>query len=241
MENKKQEIKCSSHICLLAESFSDTELKITEKECSLDKEYKQYHKNIIVNNFKKINLILLSIGSIALIIILSKIYGFETFDWNKLSLPLSDSWVIFLILSLAHLYFGLNLIKAIKKVDKINCDSVRRDIYMSVSSSDNVLISGLNPKPILTSAILKSFFIKVDKKDLSYWLRVIVHIIMFLSIIDFDINSFSDFIKSKYLYIGFYITLFNSWFGSRYLISFYGLAYSKFNWGMNLIDPKNKE
>lgn len=229
-------LKCSKGNCIYSEKYLDPKLTTDEKSCSLNKDYRDYLKKLVANSFKYINIVLISYGSLAGIILLSKIYKITEIEWNNIKIPLSDSWIIFSIFTVAHIYFGWNLIKSLKKVENVRCDSLRKEIYMEITSSENIFINGLNPRPILSSAISKSLFIKFDKKDLSFWFRAIIQVAVIIAIIDFSKSTVFPFLESKTLVIGLLIVMINSYAGSYYLVRFYMLAYSINNWGLNLIE-----
>ncbi|WP_461632038.1 hypothetical protein [Labilibaculum euxinus] len=161
-----------------------------------------------------------SIG-VAFVLLFSKWFGIEMFEWNKVSFPLRYSWLIISILTIIHYYFGMQLQKSINAVLETNCNKLKKKIYLDVTSSENIFVRGLNKRPLIVGAISKGFFLKVDKKDISYKLRFVSNVVLFISVLltTSEINWWFSSIVSTVLVLA------NSLIASAYLVRLYRLAY----------------
>jgi len=185
-----------------------------------------HYKSLILNNFKTINFFFISSICAALIILFSKFYGLKEFSWNDIVFPLKHSWIVFLLLTLASIYFSLQLERVLKELLRKDDKKLNKEIYLDITSSENIFIRGLNSTPIITGAFEKSILMAIPpfKKDMAYWLRLSVTILILIAII-WPMSPFSwkTFINNFYLGAG--IVYCNGLFASKYLVKFYLLAH----------------
>lgn len=188
------------------------------------------YKRIVSNNFKTINLLFLTSICVALVILFSKIYGLKEFKWNDIVFPLSSSWIVFLLLTIANIYFSIQLHSILVEILRKRDKQLNKEIYSEITSSENIFIRGINRTPIITSAILKTSFIVRPpfKKDMAYWLRVSIDLLIFIAIV-WPVSQFASRMFLLNFNIGFIILAVNGFFTSRYLVKFYLLAYDKYS------------
>jgi hypothetical protein len=183
-------------------------------------------KKSVYNIFKTIDYLFIADLSIATIVLISKLFGKESFKWNDIEFPLDKSWIVFALLTIANIYCALQLKTALSEIIKLNDKKLNKEVYNEVTSSENIFIRGINRRPIFTSTWGKMSFdtMPSPKRDMAYWLRLFISILILLAISITNSNKHLN-INFTNLNIAFLILLINSFFSSIFLTRFYYLAY----------------
>ncbi|MDB5158701.1 MAG: hypothetical protein JWR50_3408 [Mucilaginibacter sp.] len=158
MKKNVNKEKCFKNDCIVQKKLFDPTITLDDNYCFVNKDLNEYLIKITLNGFKNINLILLSAGSLASFVIVSKALNIKDFKWGDLKIPINNLWIILTGFTFAHIFVGLGLLKTLSKIKEMKCNKIRRDVFMAVTSSENIIISGLNTKPVLGSYLQKTFY-----------------------------------------------------------------------------------
>ena len=103
-------------------------------------------KDQIKNSIGYLNKIFLSAFVISLSIIILKLTGQKQVEWEHLKFDFKNIWIIYVILTLAHLFIRTALINAINQVLNFKFSELHDEVFTTVVSSDNLFFNGFIPK-----------------------------------------------------------------------------------------------
>ena len=152
---------------------------------------KELHKEAVVENSKWIDKVLMSGFLVSLSIVILKLFYKETIKWMDVEFKLANSWIIFLLLTVAHLYTTILLTKSIKKLwDKFTFDD-RSFVYTKIISTGGIFSRGLTARTEVYDDWEFKVKYKMTYEDPSAWVALVTAVLMFIAIIPFPISKFS--------------------------------------------------
>jgi len=146
-------------------------------------------KEAVVQNSKWVDKVLMSGFFASLSIVLLKLFGGETMKWLNVKLNLSHVWIVFLLLTCAHLYTTILLIKSIKRLWQKCTHEDRSLVYNRLTSIGGVYVRGL----IARTEIYDDWELKVKYKmvyeDPSAWAALVTAALLFIAIVPFSFDE----------------------------------------------------
>src|SRR5258708_32538438 len=100
----------------------------------------------VLYNSKWVYKVLMSGFLVSLTILILKLFNKETIKWMDIEFKLSQSWIIFLLLTLAHLYTSILLIGSIKKLWKNSTIEDRSFVYNKIIATGGLYSRGLTAR-----------------------------------------------------------------------------------------------
>jgi hypothetical protein len=187
-----------------------------------DEERLDYLKTQVVNEVKRVNLILSGGTLLALTIVILKIFHVKDFTWNGITIPITGSGIIFLLLTLFHYHQGClvvinsahDLWKASRSLPKY-----AQSAYHEIQSDAGIFIRRLEPRTSRINVfILEKFPINIYKMDdVPGFVSYCSAIILFLAIVPWDFSSLKSLVY--FAAFAFFLIFFNWTIGTAWIVA----------------------
>jgi hypothetical protein len=105
-----------------------------------------YTRGQVKNTIGYLNKVLFSFLLLSASIILLKVTNQSNIKFLDVTFSISNAWLIFAILSIAHSFLALILLSAIKKFLLFKEWDLKHQLFDEITSSDNIFFNGLVPK-----------------------------------------------------------------------------------------------
>lgn len=145
-------------------------------------------KKAVLENFKSLDRVLFSGFVLSILVVLTKIIDPSlSIEWGGIDFQISKIWIVFLLLTCAHLFFAAHAVRSIKHLDGANT-KFREKVFAEVTATGGVFCRGLVSRIIIEGGPRYSISYKMSFEDLSTWISYSSILLLFLSLIPLDIN-----------------------------------------------------
>lgn len=188
----------------------------------------EHLQTAIIENLKWVDKMLWIGFSLGMVLIGLKITGKDTFEWSSLHLKTSDSWIVFLLLTIAHAYITILLLRSINLIWKKAPAEVRVEVFNTITSTGGIFVRGLTPRIKNDSySILgkKITMTRVDLFDPSVWASLLGIFVLIVAVVPFSMSDHRSLIS--HLVIALLLSGINWILGSQWAIALSELAEQK--------------
>ncbi len=126
----------------------------------------------VVENAKWIDGILWSMCLVATALILLKALGKREFKWQDITFDTSMAWIVFSILTVAHLYSALLVIRSLRRLWPLADALSRRRLFDKITSTGGAFVRGLVARTQCIDDWTLYVRYKMDYRDPSAWLAL---------------------------------------------------------------------
>jgi len=126
-------------------------------------------ESAVIENSKWVDGVLWSMLLAATAIILLKLIGKQDFKWQDVELNTSQAWVVFSILTLAHFYAAVLLLKSIRRVWQLSDRLSRSRLFGKITSTGGIFVRGLVARTECRQTWFLSVSYEMDHHDPSAW------------------------------------------------------------------------
>ena len=174
---------CTIAIC--REQITSEQSKNSNNLCV--KHYTIYKKLLpkkeqIKNIIGFLNKTFISIFVVSLTVVILKFNGQKEIEWEHIKFEFSKLWIIYLILTIVHLFMRTLLLNAISDFEGNKIDQLRDEILSDIASSDNLFFNGFVPKYSLRH---KAILLKRLNENMNFLLFLITFLLMFIANLNF--------------------------------------------------------
>lgn len=170
-----------------------------------------------VNNAKWIDRVLWAFAILGGTIVLLKFTKKNTFSWAGVEFDMNRAWIVFIFLTVAHLYTTLLFHLSVVKFSKRSTESERQKVFARVTSSGGLFVRGLIPRTERVGNVYRMNW--SDPTTLASYLAALLIIV---AIVPFDFSNRNSFFK--YLLVALLIMVVNWFVGSRWAVTLSQLA-----------------
>lgn len=174
----------------------------------------------VVENVKWVDRVIWTTGAVAATIFALKVTGVSTFEWEQISISTSSAWLVFLILTVAHFYTALLLIRALKVYWLLSDTGSRSLLFGRISSCGGALVRGISARTEFDTDSLLFIRYHMDPRDPTAWLALFGALLFFSAIVPLKLDSFLFF----YVGIALILVQINWVIGSHWIIAICDLA-----------------
>jgi len=165
-----------------------------------------------INNATWIDRVLWAFVILGGTIVLLKLTNKRTFSWAGVEFDTHRAWIVFIFLTLAHLYTTLLFHVSTVKFSTTSTEGERQKVFAKVTSSGGLFMRGLIPRTERVGNVYKMKW--ADPTTLVSYLAAILIIV---TIVPFDFSSRTMFFK---YFIGALLIMIVNWFiGSRWAVT----------------------
>ena len=187
-------------------------------------DYKVFAKEVR-GNMKWVNRVLVTGTTVIGMIVLLKLTGATSYNWNDVRISTDDSWLIALALTISNFYASFLFFNSIWKLSESKHHDTNRSVFNDLSTTGGLFVRGLIPRLQSRTTISKVHVYKMDMHDPTTWLALGSAILIPLAIIPFSWNGTQEFLR--HVILAFTLLWINWKIGATWIIALSRLAISE--------------
>jgi hypothetical protein len=180
---------------------------------SKSRETQEFAELAVIENSKWVDRVLWTQAAVGLTVVIGKFMGVTEFEWQHVKFNVSTAWFVFLLLTIAHLYASLLLIKSLRRFWDCSDAHSRRALFAKITATGGIFVRGLVARTEYDGTLFVRY--RMSPSDPSAWAALMGSAFLVASIIPFSLS------KSMWwmLLVAFAITQVNWSIGSHWVIA----------------------
>ena len=160
-----------------------------------------YYQKAVVENAKWVDAVLLSGFTFSGIIVIAKLIGLTEFELYNLKIPVSISWVVFSVFTIANFYTSWLLNREIFRLWSRHSEEECQSVFQEIRATGGILIRGLTPRTQKSENILGIQIYKMRLDDPSTWAAYLFAALLIAAIVPFNLFDIKIFFVMLFIAI----------------------------------------
>src|SRR5262249_54412788 len=153
----------------------------------------------VIENLKWVDRVLWIMAGIGLTVFLAKLMGVDEVEWQNVKVGIFKAWFVVILLTIAHLYVSIMLLKSLKRYWHYSDAQSRQALFDKLGASGGLFVRGLiarttfKPHYARTRERGKYVFMhsvryEMDPHDPSAWIALIAYFLLIAALVPFSFN-----------------------------------------------------